>query len=200
MNRGPGAPTSSPARKQWASAARRVGDRRSDCSIHRTPQPKGLAHSTWKRHLQLTADDTDNTDARECRTLLDVFALTKRVNTRSEGGSFLSVSSARSVVSTAFSGSNAETRRSRRRRNAGILAQIKGFVIGQFTGCKPGDPAKPHLKLAEIFDQDLSWVTAAAVEGFQYGHVARKLTLPFGLGARLDADRGILTVPESAVE
>ena len=85
-------------------------------------------------------------------------------------------------------------------RNAGILEQISGLVLGLFTRCQPSDPAKPHLKLAEIFDEVLSWVTAVAVEGFQYGHAARKLTLPWGLGARLDADRGILTVPESAVE
>jgi muramoyltetrapeptide carboxypeptidase LdcA involved in peptidoglycan recycling len=45
----------------------------------------------------------------------------------------------------------------------------------------------------------LSWVTAPAVEGFQYGHVARKLTLPFGLHARLDASRGTLSVLESSV-
>jgi muramoyltetrapeptide carboxypeptidase len=85
-------------------------------------------------------------------------------------------------------------------RNAGVLDQISGLVLGLFTRCQPSDPAKPHLKLAEIFNEVLTWVTAPSVEGFQYGHVARKLTLPFGLEARLDADRGILTVPESAVE
>ena len=85
-------------------------------------------------------------------------------------------------------------------RNAGILERISGLVLGLFTSCMPSDPAKPHLKLAEIFDEVMSWVTAPAIEGFQYGHVARKMTLPFGLGARLDADRGTLTVTESAVE
>ena len=38
------------------------------------------------------------------------------------------------------------------------------------------------------------------VEGLQYGHVSRKLTLPIGLQARLDANQGTLTVLESAVE
>jgi len=51
-----------------------------------------------------------------------------------------------------------------------------------------------------IIDEVLSSVKASAVEGFQYGHVARKLTLPIGLRARLDADGGTLTVLESAVE
>ena len=85
-------------------------------------------------------------------------------------------------------------------RNAGILDQITGLVLGLFTHCQPSDPAKPHLKLAEIFDEVLSWVKVPTIEGLQYGHVPRKLTVPFGLEARLDADRGTLTVPESAVE
>ena len=85
-------------------------------------------------------------------------------------------------------------------RNAGILDQVHGLVLGLFTDCKPSDPAKPHLKLPEIFDEVLSWVKAPTVEGFQYGHVARKLTLPIGLRARLDADGATLTVLDSAVE
>jgi muramoyltetrapeptide carboxypeptidase len=85
-------------------------------------------------------------------------------------------------------------------RNAGILDQINGLVLGRFTDCTPSDPAKPHLKLPEIFDEVLSWVKAPTVEDFQYGHVARKLTLPIGLRARLDANTETLTVLESAVE
>ena len=85
-------------------------------------------------------------------------------------------------------------------RNAGVLDQISGLVLGLFTHCRPSDIARPHLNLAEIFDEVLSWVKVPAVEGFQYGHVARKLTLPFGLRARLDANSGTLSVLESSVE
>lgn len=85
-------------------------------------------------------------------------------------------------------------------RNAGILEQISGLALGLFTHCQPSDPAKPHLKLAEIFGEMLSWVKVPTIEGLQYGHVPRKLTVPIGLGARLDADRGTLIVAESAVE
>ncbi|HXT41039.1 MAG TPA: LD-carboxypeptidase, partial [Candidatus Angelobacter sp.] len=84
-------------------------------------------------------------------------------------------------------------------RNAGILDQINGLVLGHFTNCKASDSAKPHLKLNEIIEEVLSWLNVPVVEGFQYGHVARKLTVPFGLRARLDAGRGTLTVTESAV-
>ena len=84
-------------------------------------------------------------------------------------------------------------------RNAGILEQISGLVLGLFTHCQPGDADKPHLKLAEIFGEVLSWVKVPTIEGLQYGHVPRKLTLPIGLEAWLDADCGTLTVRESAV-
>jgi len=80
------------------------------------------------------------------------------------------------------------------------FVDYRAVRLGLFTHCKPGDPAKPHLELAEIFDQVLSWMKAPAVEGLQYGHVSRKLTLPFGLQARLDANRGTLSVLESSVE
>jgi len=85
-------------------------------------------------------------------------------------------------------------------RNAGVLDLVRGLVLGLFTHCRPSDPAKPHLELAEIFDEVLSWVKAPTIEGIQYGHVARKLTLPFGLHARIDANRGTLSVLESSVE
>ena len=57
---------------------------------------------SWKRHLKLTADDPDDTDAEGCRTSFDIFAFTQRVNTRFEGIFFLSALSAESVVSAAF--------------------------------------------------------------------------------------------------
>jgi muramoyltetrapeptide carboxypeptidase len=85
-------------------------------------------------------------------------------------------------------------------RNAGILSQINGLVLGQLTDCRPSDPARPHLTLPEMFDEVLSWLQVPVVEGFQYGHIPRKLTLPIGLRARLDASRGTLTVLESAVD
>jgi muramoyltetrapeptide carboxypeptidase len=81
-------------------------------------------------------------------------------------------------------------------RNAGVLDQIQGLVLGQFSGCKPNDPAKPHLRLPEIFDEVFSWLNVPSAEGLAYGHSARKLTLPIGAEAQLDANRGTLSVLE----
>ena len=84
-------------------------------------------------------------------------------------------------------------------RNAGVLSQISGLLLGHFTKCAPSNPEEPHLTLKQIFAEVLNWVEGPAVERFQYGHITRKLTLPLGVRARLDADRGTLDVLESAV-
>ena len=42
-------------------------------------------------------------------------------------------------------------------------------------------------------------IMCPTVRNFQYGHIPRKLTIPFGVQAILDAKRGILNVLESGV-
>jgi muramoyltetrapeptide carboxypeptidase len=84
-------------------------------------------------------------------------------------------------------------------RNAGVLAQVAGLLLGHFTGCRPSNRRDPQLTREQILDQVLAWTPAPAVDRFCYGHVRRRLTLPLGLRARLDADRGELEVLESAV-
>jgi muramoyltetrapeptide carboxypeptidase len=85
-------------------------------------------------------------------------------------------------------------------RNAAVFEQIRGLVLGQFFACKPVDPAKPHLRLPEVFDEIFSWLRVPGADGLAYGHSARKLTLPMGIAAELDTTRGTLSVLESAVE
>ena len=85
-------------------------------------------------------------------------------------------------------------------RNAGVLAQISGLLLGCFTGCAPANPKDPHLSLKQIVVEVLNWVETPAVDRFQYGHIPRKLTIPFGARARLDADRGRVEVLEAVVD
>jgi muramoyltetrapeptide carboxypeptidase len=84
-------------------------------------------------------------------------------------------------------------------RNAGILSRIAGLVLGRFTKCAPSNAREPYLTPGEMMDEVLTWFEAPVMERFAYGHIARKLTLPLGLRARLDAARGKLEVLESAV-
>jgi muramoyltetrapeptide carboxypeptidase len=84
-------------------------------------------------------------------------------------------------------------------RNAGILRMIKGIVLGQFTGCENKNPEKPSLTLDRVFGDFSALVNGPALRNLEYGHVPRKLTLPFGALARLDARREKFEILESAV-
>jgi muramoyltetrapeptide carboxypeptidase len=84
-------------------------------------------------------------------------------------------------------------------RNAEVLRRIHGLILGAFTNCSPSDPSQPFLTQAAIFNEALGWFSQPAVEGFSFGHVPAKVTIPLGCLARLDADRGRLEVLETAV-
>jgi muramoyltetrapeptide carboxypeptidase len=84
-------------------------------------------------------------------------------------------------------------------RNAGVLRSIGGLILGAFTKCSPSDPSQPFLDQAAIFNDAIGWFSQPAVDGFAFGHVPAKLTIPLGCLARLDADRGRLELLEPAV-
>lgn len=84
-------------------------------------------------------------------------------------------------------------------RNAGILSGLAGMVLGRFTGCEPKDPAKPHLDVDFVLKEYALEVPGPVLGNWLYGHVPRKLTVPLGLTATVDARRKTIRVRESAV-
>ena len=84
-------------------------------------------------------------------------------------------------------------------RHAGILRQSAGIVLGRFTQCAPGNPEIPHLPLPEILLDAARNCPGPAIHGFPYGHIRRRVTLPWGVRARLDTRRSTLTLLEAAV-
>jgi len=78
---------------------------------------------------------------------------------------------------------------------AGILARAAGFVIGQATNA---DETKT-LPMRRIWQEALEPYVKPTVLGFPFGHVPQNYALPLGVPARLDADRGTLTLLEPAV-
>jgi muramoyltetrapeptide carboxypeptidase len=84
-------------------------------------------------------------------------------------------------------------------RNAGVLDEIKGLLLGHFTNCVPADPKKPHLTAEQVFEEVIAWTKVPVLDRLQYGHITKKLTLPIGVRARMDAERGSLALLESAV-
>ncbi len=84
-------------------------------------------------------------------------------------------------------------------RNAGILKKISGLLLGRFTDCVPSDASKPHLTVDQVIQDVASILQRPAISNLQYGHIPKKLTIPMGVSARLDAHHGRLEIPEAAV-
>jgi muramoyltetrapeptide carboxypeptidase len=84
-------------------------------------------------------------------------------------------------------------------RNAGILKGLAGMILGRFTQCEPKDPAKPHLETDFVLREYAAEVGGPVLGNWLYGHVPRKLTVPLGLRATVDAKKKTIRVNESAV-
>ena len=84
-------------------------------------------------------------------------------------------------------------------RNAGVLRQLAGLLLGQFTdqGPHPGTPA--HLPWSDLLGEVLADLRGPGLDGLPYGHVPRRWTVPLGLRARLDASRKRVTLLEPTV-
>jgi muramoyltetrapeptide carboxypeptidase len=81
----------------------------------------------------------------------------------------------------------------------GILKDVRGIVSGQFTGCVPQDRTRPSLTLRTILEETAERTDVPFLSGVPFGHVRHKLTLPIGIRAALDAERGTLDLLEAAV-
>jgi muramoyltetrapeptide carboxypeptidase len=83
--------------------------------------------------------------------------------------------------------------------HAGILKNLSGLVFGKFTDCVPSDPTKPYLTIDQILQEIPAKVTCPVIANFQYGHIAKKLTIPLGLKGRIETKSGMVEVVENAV-
>jgi muramoyltetrapeptide carboxypeptidase len=83
--------------------------------------------------------------------------------------------------------------------HAGITKNIAGLVLGKFTDCVPSDPTKPHLTIDQVLEDALRRIGCPVLTNFQYGHIAKKLTVPLGVKAVLDTRARSLKILEGAV-
>lgn len=79
-------------------------------------------------------------------------------------------------------------------RLSGALKRVSGVVFGTFVG----EPAVSTQELAEVAYEHLASIGIPVFCGLPYGHFPQRLTLPFGVRAKMDADRGTITLLESA--
>jgi muramoyltetrapeptide carboxypeptidase len=83
--------------------------------------------------------------------------------------------------------------------NGGVLGGLAGLVFGTFVECTPGDEDEPFLTLEQVLQEYTQKIKCPVTANFQYGHIPKKITIPFGLRAALDAKRGTLNVLENGV-
>ncbi len=69
--------------------------------------------------------------------------------------------------------------------HAGILQRQRALVLGDFTDCEP-DPGRFAYAIEHVVDTLRTLLDIPVLTGLPFGHVARKLTLPYGAGARLE--------------
>jgi muramoyltetrapeptide carboxypeptidase len=84
-------------------------------------------------------------------------------------------------------------------RITNILKDTAGVIMGELTDVKASDSSKPHLTAEQVMDDYLSGLKKPVVTGLVYGHVPRKLTIPLGIKATLDATHAALRFDEAAV-
>jgi muramoyltetrapeptide carboxypeptidase len=78
-------------------------------------------------------------------------------------------------------------------RMSGRLAQVKGIALGRFSQCE-APAGVPSLTVAEVLQDRLSDLQIPVVSGLPFGHQGVNAALPVGVTARLDGDRGTLTI------
>ena len=83
---------------------------------------------------------------------------------------------------------------------SGILDQINGLVLGNFTDCK-SDPGSgvPTRSLEQVFKDHIREIDIPVLGDFPFGHEKKKFTLPIGCEAELNCEQGILRLLKPGV-
>ena len=80
---------------------------------------------------------------------------------------------------------------------SGALAKIKGFIFGKCTDCEPSAGYERSLSLEQILNEYIAPLGIPAYQGALIGHIDEQFIVPIGAKARIDADKGRLTVIEN---
>ncbi|TRX53015.1 LD-carboxypeptidase [Fulvivirga sp. M361] len=81
---------------------------------------------------------------------------------------------------------------------SGILKDIKGFIFGKCTRCDP-DRGYGSLTFDEIIDHYIKPLKIPAFSGSMIGHIQSKFTVPIGVEAELNANKGMFQLVTSAL-
>ena len=78
--------------------------------------------------------------------------------------------------------------------HAGVLSRQRALVLGDFRRCDPTNTSRYAYSLSEVVESLRERLSIPVLEGLPFGHIARKLTLPFGVSAELAIGDGRYTL------
>ncbi len=81
---------------------------------------------------------------------------------------------------------------------AGVLGSIRGLVFGKCVKCEAEEPEKAFTFM-QVLEQHLKPLGIPAFYGAMIGHIENKLTVPIGINAEMNAEKGTIQLLESAV-
>jgi len=81
---------------------------------------------------------------------------------------------------------------------AGIFNKLSGIVFGKCVKCVPSKTTL-SLSLEDVFDEIFTPLSIPVYTGAMIGHIDRIFTIPIGLNAIMDADKGNIKLLEPAV-
>jgi len=79
------------------------------------------------------------------------------------------------------------------------FSQAAGFVIGEWIDCNITDRARPSLTLRQVVMDYFGSLKAPVIGNVACGHGNHVMTLPIGVNAALDADKGVFQITSNAV-
>ncbi|MCI0921366.1 S66 peptidase family protein [Sphingobacterium rhinopitheci] len=82
--------------------------------------------------------------------------------------------------------------------NAGILAQIKGFIFGKCTDCGP-EQAYGAFTLDQMLNDYIKPLGIPAYSGAMIGHISDQFLIPVGVRVRMDASLGKIEYLEKSL-
>jgi muramoyltetrapeptide carboxypeptidase len=74
--------------------------------------------------------------------------------------------------------------------HAGVLARQRALVLGDFSDCVPTNPLRYPYAMEEVLETLRQLLPVPVLTGLPFGHIARKLTLPFGAPGTLAIHSG----------
>ncbi len=80
-----------------------------------------------------------------------------------------------------------------------VFDNVNGIILGNFRKCIAEEPHR-SFTLEEVFEQHFKPMAIPVFYGAQIGHTVNKFTVPLGVRAEMDADKGSFQLLETAVE